>query len=538
MVATSSQEATEVAVKVLEMGGNAIDAAVAAAFTLGVVESQSSGLGGLTNIVVHLANGQTIAIGGTIYTPQTIDIETFREFKARDQNFGYETIAAPTTLATLEYIRSRYGTFELAKLLEPAIEIAETGFPLSQMQVIKTKKYFDDIMKSPPYMRSLILEHGRTIGKDGDRRRLPDLANTYRRIAAEGVRSFYTGSIADEIEADMIQGGSFLRKADLRSVSARGAQPLRTNYRGFDVFTFPPPGGGADVVSILNLLETFPSDFLASDSAERHHVLLEVFRIATADARKAVVRQRISGRNPLSKQHARARAQIITPGAMISKEVFSTSPSPECAQSGENTTHLSVADSRGNVVSLTQTLGRSFGAKVATRGLGFPYNNSLAVYSADNSRCPGYLHPNMPIMNPMSPTIVFKGGKLFAAIGSPGSDKIPPLVSEVISNMVDRNMGVRDAVAAPRVLWGGNPPAAAWIEVVDPITKRDVRALERMGFTDITTLRYPPRGKTKMNDFGGINAVGYDPVTGVFTGVGDPRRLGSAMGPRMVTTND
>ncbi len=538
MVATGSLEATEVAVEILENGGNAIDAAVAAAFMLGVVEFQSSGLGGLTNVVVHLANGRTIAIGGISHTPMAIDIERFREFKTRDRNFGYETIAVPTTLAVLEYVRGKYGTIDLATLLEPAIEIAETGFPLKRIQIIKIKKYYDDIVKSSPYMRSLVLEDGRTIGNVGDRRRLPDLANTYRRIATEGVQSFYTGSIADEIEADMIQGGSFLRKADLNRVSVREIQPLRTNYRGYGIYTFPPPGGGAVVVSILNLLETFPSDFLAESSAERHQVFLDTFRIAAADAQRAIARQRISGMNPLSKQHARNRAKIIVPGEKVPEGLFSTSSDPECAQPGQNTTHLSVADGRGNVVSLTQTLSRSFGAKVATRGLGFPYNNFLAEYSADDSRCPDYLRPNTPILTPMSPTIVLKDGKLFAALGSPGSEKIPPLVSEVISNMVDRNMGVRDAVAAPRVLWGGGPSAAAWIEVIDPITKSDVRALKRMGFAGINTLRYPPRGKTKMNDFGGVNAVAYDLETGGFTGVGDPRLFGSAMGPRLVTPRE
>lgn len=539
MVATGSPEATEAAVGILERGGNAIDAAVAAAFTLGVVESQSSGIGGLTNIVVHLANGRTFAIVGTAHSPNAIEIERFREFKNSGRNFGYETIAVPTTLASLEFVREKYGTFDLATLLEPAIEFAEIGFPLSKIQIIKIEKYYDDIMKTSPYMRSLVLEDDRTIGKVGDRRRLPDLANTYRRIAAEGVRSFYIGSIAKEIEADMIRGGSFLRKADLARVSVREIYPIHTTYRGFKVFTFPPPGGGAVVVSILNLLETFPSDFLASDTAERHQVLLDVFRIAAADSRKVIARQRISGMDPLSKKHARRRAELIVPGKMVPKEMFSTSPDLECAQSGENTTHVSVADSLGNVVSLTQTLSRSFGAKVATRGLGFPYNNFLAEFSADKSRCPGYLRPNTPIMTPMSPTIVLNDGKLVAALGTPGSEMIPPVISEIISNLVDRKMGVRAAVTAPRVLWWGRSgEAGVYIEVVDPITKKDVKALRRMGFTKIFDLRYPPRGETKMNDFGAINAVAYDPESGVFTGVGDPRRYGSAMGPKAIAAHD
>jgi gamma-glutamyltranspeptidase/glutathione hydrolase len=198
-----------------------------------------------------------------------------------------------------------------------------------------------------------------------------------------------------------------------------------------------------------------------------------------------------------------------------------------------------VADNRGNVVSLTQTLSRSFGSKVATQGLGFPYNNFLAPFTADKSQCPGYLRPDTPIMTLMSPTVVLKDGKLFAALGTPGSNMIPPVISEIISNMVDRKMGVRTAVTAPRVLWwDGEKPVGVYIEVVDPITKKDVKALRRMGFTNIFDLRYPPRGETKMSDFGAINAVAFDPETRIFTGVGDPRRYGSAMGPRVIAAHD
>ncbi len=253
----------------------------------------------------------------------------------------------------------------------------------------------------------------------------------------------------------------------------------------------------------------------------------------------AVARQEIAGLNPLSKRHAYRRAKLITPGKMVPKEMFSSPQGSDCLQSGENTTHVSVADNLGNVVSLTQTLSRSFGAKVATRGLGFLYNNSLSEFNADNSQCPGYLLPNTPIMTLMSPTVVLKDGKLFAALGTPGSDMIPPAISEIISNMVDRKMGVRAAVTAPRVLWwGGEKPVGVYIEVFDPIKKKDVKALRRMGFTTIFELRYPPRGEVKMNDFGAINAVAFDANTGVFTGVGDPRRYGSAMGPAAIAAHE
>jgi gamma-glutamyltranspeptidase/glutathione hydrolase len=529
MVATGSPGATEVAVRVLEKGGNAVDAAVAAALILGVIDSQSSGIGGLTNIIIRLANGRVIAINGTSRSPMKLDIEKFREFKVSGRAFGYEAVSVPTTLATLEYARKNFGTADMATLIRPAIAAAENGYPISEIQILKTRKYFNDIMKSSPYMRSLVFADGRTIGKPGDLQRQPDLARTYRRIAAEGVRSFYTGSIADEIEADMIRGGGFIRKSDLARVRIRLARPVHTSYRGYDVYSFPPPGGGGEVITILDILETFPSDFLAEDSTQRHHALLEAFRVAAAFPSDPSNNGRRRG-GPSNKEIARARATLIVPGHMIPEEVLSASTNPECIRPGDNTTHISIADRRGNVVSLTQTLSRSFGAKVATPGLGFPYNSFLELLNVDDPRCAGFLQPNMPVTSDMAPTIVVKDGQFFAALGSPGSNRIPAVVAAVISNMVDRRMGVCDAVTAPRILWDGIPNATGYVEVVDPITADDVDALVKMGFEDMKVLRYPSSGKIKKNDFGGVNAVAFDPKTGYFTGVGDPRRYGSAQG--------
>jgi gamma-glutamyltranspeptidase/glutathione hydrolase len=197
-----------------------------------------------------------------------------------------------------------------------------------------------------------------------------------------------------------------------------------------------------------------------------------------------------------------------------------------------------VADSLGNVVSLTQTLSRSFGAKVATPGLGFPYNSFLESFNADKPQCPGYLQPNSPCGTDMAPTIVLKDGRFVAALGSPGSNKIPPLLAGLISNLVDRGMGIRDAVTSPRVLWGGIRWIRAWIELVSPITDEDAHALEEMGFEKMTVMGYPPPPDSTMAGFGGANAVAYDPRTGVFTGVSDPRRYGSASGPRVVPVRD
>ncbi|HSO23687.1 MAG TPA: gamma-glutamyltransferase [Chondromyces sp.] len=536
MVATGSPEATMAGVEILERGGNAVDAAVAAALVLGVSDSDASGIGGMTYMLVRFADGRTVAIDGSARAPMTVDMAKLREMKREGRNYGYETVATPTTLATLEHARSRFGTMPLAELLRPAIEVAEKGYRLSEVQITWTRKYYDNILAASVFMPFLAMVDGRTIGEAGDLHCQPQLAMTLRRIAAGGARSFYLGPIADEIEADMVANGGFLRKVDLALTRVREVPPLRETYRGLEVLTFPPPGGGATVAAALNLLETFPGRFLAQDTIARHQTLIEAFRIAAADgaAAGAPVGVGWMGGEGSGKEDARRRAAMIQPGEIISRAELWPRLDPECQKEGESTTHVSVADQFGNVVALTQTLSRSFGAKVATPGLGFCYNSLLESFNVDKPQCPGYLQPRQVCSNDMAPTIVLENGRLLAAFGTPGSSRIASITATIVSNLVDREMGLAEAVAAPRILWGGTNNRRVSIEVVEPFTEDDVAALEATGYEGMTALRFPaPADDTAVN-FGGVNIVGYDASVGAYVGVVDPRRGGLAEGPRVV----
>ncbi len=207
---------------------------------------------------------------------------------------------------------------------------------------------------------------------------------------------------------------------------------------------------------------------------------------------------------------------------------------PEYAPTGDSTTHVSVVDRWGNVVALTQTLGRSFGAEVATPGLGFPYNSLLEGFNFDKPQCPGYLQPGTRCPSDMAPTIVMSDdGTLVAALGAPSSSRIPAIIVNVISNLIDRGMGLVEAVEAPRVLTGGLSRADTIIEVANPITATHVDALENMGYTDIERMPYPVTSR-RIVLFGGVNAVAWDADSMTFVGVGDRRRWGSAGGPAVV----
>ncbi len=540
MVATGSPEATMAGITILERGGNAVDAAVAAALTLGVSDPDASGLGGITYMLIHLAGGATIAVDGSAVAPLAVDNRRLQALKDSDAFHGYELATVPTTLAVLDHALRRFGTMDMTTVVQPAIETAEGGYRLSALQIEWTLKYMPSILASE-YLRFIAMEDGNTLGRPGDIICRPDLATTLRRIAVEGADSFYRGSIADEIAADMAAHGGFLRKTDLARHRVRERAPLVTSYRGLTVKAFPQPGGGAAVTEMLNILERFPSKLLATDSVERHHLVLEASRFALMDSRRnpASPTQTMWGEPIyLSKEHAAARALLITPDGTAAREVFGPPPDPECEPTqGDSTTQVSVVDREGNVVSLTQTLGRSFGAAVATPGLGFPYNSLLEASNFDKPQCPYYLRPGSECVNDMAPTIVLDGGRLVAALGSPGSNRIPAIIATVISNMVDRGQGLRDAVAAPRAVWGGMTSLRAFVEIAPPITDADITALEAIGHSGMTALSFPPI-ISEFVKFGGVNAVGLDPTTGSFVGVVDPRRGGLAKGPRVVAAAD
>lgn len=541
MVATGSAEATMAGVTILERGGNAVDAAVAAALALGASDGDASGIGGATFALVHLAGGPTVAVDGSARTPTLLDLDVLREMKAAGRNYGYETVAVPATLAALEHMRSRYGTMSFGELVAPAIEIAEHGYVLSEIQIAWTEYYYDNIIAASDYLPYLVMEDGRTIDEPGHRQCQPELAATLRRLAREGVGSFYRGAIADQIEADMVANGGFLRKSDLVMYRVKEHSPLRTTYRGREVITFPPPGGGATLVRGLELLEAFPPEFLAEETADRHHTFVEAARIAHADGFGGTRDAATPGfalRAGALAGHVSRPTRTITPGRAIPRSELLPDLPEHCVQSGESTTQVSVVDRHGNVVSLTQTLSRSFGAKVATPGLGFPYNSFLETFNVADPRCPGFITPRSPCPNDMAPTIVLEDGRLVAALGTPGSSRIPSIIAAVISNLVDRRLDLPEAVSAPRVVWGGIRTQRAHVEVAGPITAGHVDALASYGHEAMTVVTFPLEKRVDIANMGGINAVSADPSVGGFVGVADPRRGGLAAGPRVVVDDD
>ncbi len=528
MVASSSADANRVGVQVLVDGGNAVDAAVAMALALGVVDPGDSGLGGTTYILIRMADGRVAAIDGSSPVPMRVSRPELQRILDAGQKFGPELSSTPGGLAALEAARTRFGTLSLTEIIAPSIALAKTGYHLSPFQQASIARYLEDVQASQP-LASIVLKDGGDPLAVGTLMHWPGLAQTLRRISEGGIDEFFRGTIAAEIETDMIRRGGYVRRPDLARVRPRHIEPLRGSYRGLEILTFPVPGAGAAVIEGLNILECFPPKRLRQDDAGRLQLMAEAFHFAIDDHRflqpDALLPQGPRASWYMSKRHAASRAELIRIGTPVAADQFhGESGAPELES---QTVQVSVIDSAGNAVSLTQTLGRFFGNKVVADDMGFLYNTFLG--GVDPSR-PSALRPGAVLPLDSAPTIVVADDRPMLVLGSAGSSRIPGVVATVISNIVDRGMGLAEAVDAPRVLWSkGVTTKGLIIEVFPPVTRLDASLLETMGYEPGLVVELPAK-YLELGKFGAVNAVYRDPETGILTGVGDPRRNCVALG--------
>jgi gamma-glutamyltranspeptidase / glutathione hydrolase len=526
VVVANTREAAAAGAHILRDGGNAVDAAVAAALALGVSEAEASGIGGNAWLLIHLANGIDIAIDGSAAVPVGVKPEELQRQLDDGFEFGYKTVAAPGGLAALVEALQRYGTKSFADVIAPAIEIAEFGYglPTHELAVVGA---FGWKLRSNATLRDIFLNPSLEPWSSDHLYCMDELAATMRRLALGGARDFYTGGVADAIDADMRANEGFLRKSDLGMLRPVGRTPLRGSYRGLQVVSFPFPGGGGAVIEALQILDRFPREVLSSDSVDGMMIRLEAARIALYDLYVSWAVGPLEALRMLEPQRAAQRAAQIHPErARRVREILSRELVPT-RQDGS--THVSVIDRDGNAVAMSLTFNEEFGACVATPGLGFPYNATLAFY--DPGRPGTFLFPRRGNLLPhtMAPTMVLRGGKPFIVLGGPGTGRITSSMVNTIVNVVDRRMGAAEAVSAPRALWDGAKNPRVAIEMTTPHTEADVAELIRRGFSEVYTLRFPPR-PIDLLFFGGVNLAMLDPTTGEAVGAGDPRRAGVAVG--------
>ncbi|MBL8761481.1 MAG: gamma-glutamyltransferase [Phycisphaerae bacterium] len=514
-VVAAFPDAAEAGARVLALGGNAIDAACAAAWALSVCEPGESGLGGQTTMLIRHGDGSAVVLDGHSHAPSSL---TRAKVNRRQQSRGLRATTVPSTPLVLGEAQRRYGRLALREVLAPAIGIASEGYRITRLQrriFAWTARHF-----RPGSPEARHFPGGGVALRVGDVFRQPALAAALERIGREGVRDFYEGGIADEIVRDMRERGGLIRARDLRGMSLPVDRvPLRIEYRGNTVLSIPPPGGGVQVLLALRLLEIVMPGVV--ELPAWYSALARVTLASFRERERWADHPGDMGASLSEWLVSRGRAERIARDMGESRDIGGPGSMGGACDSGSgggesgNTTHLCAADDEGRVVSLTQSIQSVFGAKVVHPTLGFVYNNYL-------STCPRRAHPYrlgsgcLPQSN-AAPTLVLRAsGEPLLALGSAGSRRIASSVVQVVSAVVDRGLSVGAALGMARAhaLLGGGVWAeeSAGSEVLDAL---------RAGFRKV---RPRPPKSYKM---GAVQAIYWDQA-GRRVGAADPRRDGAS----------
>ncbi len=472
-------DGTRAAIQALRDGGNAVDAAVAAAGVLGVTEPYSCGIGGGGFMVIRTANGKVTTIDGREESPATMQPDSFWENGAplpfNDARFSGMSAGIPGTVATWQLALQRYGTWSLAQALQPGIRVASDGFKVDSTFVSQTQPnvdWFNDI----PSTAAIYLDPDGTPRDEGSTLRNPDLARTYRRLADNGAGWFYTGSVAGAMagaaqdppkaaDANHAWRPGLMKRSDVGNYRAIERSPTHIGYRGLDVWSMgPPSSGGSTVGEALNILEGYKK--LAADRVRALHLMLESSRFSFAD-RNAYLADPDFFDVPLtgllSDSFAAERRALIDEHHAATSPVppgdpYDNQGDPGVAGEGsatvshphQSTTHLVVSDAKGNVVSYTFTIESTGGNAIVVPGYGFLMNNELTDFNFDSTTHPNRADGDKRPRSSMSPTIVTRDGSPFLAVGSPGGSTIPPTVLQVLLERLDLGATLPQAIARPR----------------------------------------------------------------------------------------
>ena len=464
--ATVDSIATSTATRTLRRGGNAVDAAVAAAAVLGVTEPFSAGIGGGGFMVIRTPDGDVTTIDSRERAPAAMTQTSFMENGAplpfADARYSGLSGGVPGTVAGWQKALRRYGTWSLERTLRRAIRVARRGFVIDRTfneQAQDNAAYFDDIRSS----EALYLDPDGSARDVGTVQRNPDLAKAYERIARRGARGFYRGRLAAALvaalrnppltaDADHTWRPGLMRKRDLRAYTAPEREPTRVDYRGLDVFGMgPPSSGGSTIGEALNILEQAPNwDTLSR--TQKYHWFLEASRFAFADRGAFLGDPRFSDiplRELLSQGYARQRAALIDPARARPGAV---PPGDPHAQSNalRSTTHITVADAEGTVVAYTFTIESTGGNGIVVPGWGFLVNNELTDFDFDKLGHPNSADGGKRPRSSMAPTIVQRDGVPVLATGSPGGSTIITTVLQILLERFDLGMSLPQAIAAPR----------------------------------------------------------------------------------------
>ena len=535
MVATVDPQATDAGLDVLRNGGNAIDAAIAACLTLGVVDGYNSGIGGGCFILIRTADGQLHAIDGRETAPAAAHQDFYRdkqtaEVNSEESRLGPKAVAVPGALKAFEEAVDRFGRRSLSELLLPAAKIAEEGFAVSDVYYRRELKVLEEIRKFPETARVLLTADGQPL-PPGYVLRQPDLAETYRNISQHGTDWFYHGPFAKSVSSWMRENEGELTESDFAAYQTVTRKPLRSTYRGYEVVGFPlPSSGGLHVAQILNMLESFPLEEIhRSNPVQATHIVAEAMKLAFADRAYWPGDPAFVGvpRSLISREYAQDQVAKIDLCRSSKVASHGQPPNPEDVFVDRHTTHISTADAEGNWVAITSTINTSFGSKVIVPGTGVILNNEMDDFSIaagvpnhfglignENNSVQAGKRP----LSSMSPTIVLKDGQPVLTVGAAGGPKIITQVLWALINTIDFGMSPGQIMAQPRIHHQWSPDYLR-VEATLPMETRN--RLHELGHEIFVA---------DSGEVGVCQMITFDRETGRFIGAHDARVPGKASG--------
>jgi len=524
MAATSQPLATQVALDILKAGGSAVDAAIAANATLGLMEPTGCGIGGdLFAIVWDAEKRELTGLNASGRSPQSLTLQHFRDLGMESIPYlGPLTVSVPGAVDGWFELHARYGRLPMSELLAPAIAYADEGFPVTafiadlwQENVGSREEY--------PGIKEVYMPGG-TAPKTGDVFKNPNLANTYRMIAEGGRDAFYKGEIADKIDSYMAEQGGFLTAGDLAAHTSEWVTPMATNYRGYDVFELPPNGQGIVALQMLNILEGYDLGSMGFGSAEYLHTLIEAKKVAYEDRAKFYADPEfynVPMDMLLSKEYAAERRELIS-----DSKAAKTYPAGDAVLENGDTIYLTVADSDGNMVSLIQSNYGDLGSGMTPEELGFQLQNRGQLFSLKDGHANVY-EPGKRPFHTIIPAFVMKDGEPWMSFGVMGGSIQPQAHAQIIINMIDFGMNLQEAGDAARMRHTGSSQptdevmtdgGTVYMESGIPQSVRD--ELIAMGH----------KIGTQKIKYGGYQAILKNDVQGVYYGASESRKDGQAAG--------
>lgn len=527
-IAAVNPLATQAGVDAVKRGGNAVDAAIACALTLGVVDGHNSGIGGGCFVVVRAADGTVSAIDGREMAPAKAHRDMYvinGKLDDEASKTGALASGVPGALAAYDLALKKHGKLKLADLLRPAADLAEKGFPIDEVYERKLASTAEKLKKFPESAATLFKADGSPL-KKGDLLVQKNLAATYRAVADHGIEWFYRGAFAENTEAWMKENGGIMTAEDFANYKTVEREPIRASYRGYDLITMPPPSsGGVHVAQILNILGHFPLRDLST--ASRVHVMTEAMKLAFADRAYWLGDPDFAKvpRGLVDTGYAADLAKKISLDHATDVPNHNSPPNWEGDIFGKHTTHLSAADAEGNWVALTQTINTAFGSKVMIPGTGVLLNDEMDDFSVQPGVPNAFkliggeanaVAPGKRPLSSMSPTIILKDGQPILTVGAAGGPTIITQTLLAITNILDLGQSPHDALASPRFHHQWRPES---LKIETKIGDDALSQLEKLGHK-----------LDKTASMGATQCVSFDPKTKRFTPVHDPRVPGGADG--------